>query len=126
MGSRCVLTKEGLLSMFLQDGSRVSKGLSSRPLVVKVQGIKFLNGEHNLFRCSLTAKSLHITKIKHIQIVHLLKVGNTEQLTRILQMGEDRYHLKHKVLWEHLSAQSYSMKWGAYDYADKQLEIRTY
>lgn len=90
--------QRGTVKYVPSHGSRVSKGLSSRPLVVKVQGIKFLNGEHNLFRCSLTAKSLHITKIKHIQIVQLLKIGNTEQLTRILQMGEDRYHLKHKVL----------------------------
>lgn len=77
-----MLTKEGLLSMFLQMEAEVSKGL--------IQGVgskstrnKFLNGEHSLFRCSLTAESLCITKN---QIVQLVGLGNVEQLTRILQI----------------------------------------
>lgn len=52
-------------------------------LVAKVHGIKFLNGEQSLFRCSLTAESLCITKN---QIVQLVGLGNVEQLTRISQI----------------------------------------
>lgn len=105
MGKSVHADPRGTVKYVPPDGSRgvlwtTAQDLGSKSTRNKIWGRlwfpslwKFRNRDCNLRRCSLTAKALCITKIKYSQIVQLVRTENLLQLTRILQMKEDGYHL---------------------------------